>query len=70
GTYVIAGNSGALSEIVTSQRGLLVCLDDRNSLVDTLDHLLLHPPARSEHTPIYDWSKLFQRYEAFMESCA
>lgn len=69
GTYVIAGMSGALSEIVTSERGTLFRLDDFDQLVGAMDRLLANPPKKGKPTSIYDWSKLFQKYEEFMGCC-
>jgi glycosyltransferase involved in cell wall biosynthesis len=63
GTFVIAGRSGALDEIVTPQRGLLVDHSDVESLVAQIEPCLRALPVKRSFTDEYDWSHLFKKYE-------
>ncbi len=63
GTYVVAGRSGALSEIVTPDRGELVDLADSEKIVELFENLLRHPPTRRAFSDTFCWNRIFQRYE-------
>ena len=67
GTYVVAGQSGALAEIVTAHRGLLVELDAAAPIAERIEPLLISQP-RGVPTNEYDWSRVFQRYERLWEN--
>lgn len=67
GTYVIAGNSGALSEIVTKERGLLVNLDNQEQLAEAIERILKNPPSRQPFIRTYCWTNIFKRYEKTFE---
>lgn len=66
GTFVVAGRSGALPEIVTEDRGLLVDLFDADVIAQQLEPLLASPP-RPTPTNIYAWDRVFTRYEQLWE---
>ena len=59
GTYVIAGKCGALSEIVTVDRGRLISLKNVEEVIceveKVIDRLPIHLPFTSE----YSWNSLF-----------
>ena len=69
GTYVIAGRGGALSEVVTPDRGLLVDLEaSDDSIAERITALLVSPP-RPPPTGEYAWTHVFNRYERLWEEC-
>lgn len=67
GTFVIAGNAGALPEVVVPGRGLLV--DPMATAVDLAAQVssLLDDVPRPEPTGIYAWGRVFERYERLWE---
>ena len=67
GTYVIAGRSGALPEIVTPDRGLLLELSDPTNIADVIEPVLRRPVQRRPHTDEYRWSTVFASYERCWE---
>lgn len=67
GTFVIAGHSGALSEIVTPDRGLLLDLNDVDAMVESLEQVFLKKPPRRSLYYGYCWSEVFKKYELRME---
>jgi len=67
GTFVIAGNSGALPEIVTEKRGLLVDLNNVEHLVDVVERALRTLPPRRAFDPNYCWTKIFREYEVLFD---
>lgn len=68
GTFVVAGHGGALSEIVSQDRGLLVDLDDLEATTNKIDQVLRNPPKRRSFSDEYCWTKIFTRYEKLMEN--
>jgi glycosyltransferase involved in cell wall biosynthesis len=70
GTYVIAGNSGALSEIVTKERGLLVNLENLEQLTAQIENILRNPPSRQPFSSTYCWTNIFKHYEETFERLA
>lgn len=71
GTYVIAGNSGALNEIITENLGLILNPGSADAIADQLEPVLKTHPRKLSGTTKYSWEKLFQRYEIkFNELCA
>jgi glycosyltransferase involved in cell wall biosynthesis len=68
GTFVIAGHSGALSEIVTPDRGLLVNLNDTDEMVKRVERVFLRRPFRRPPYHGYCWSEVFKKYELLMEN--
>lgn len=68
GTYVVAGNCGALKEIVTEDRGKLIPLNSPSRIADILQKLITSPHARRDPTDVYNWNHLFRRYETLYES--
>ena len=63
GVFIIAPPSGALPEIITPECGLLVNIEDMESLVSTIVSLLSSPPKQLNPTHTYDWANLFAQYE-------
>lgn len=67
GTFVIAGRSGALPEVVTPEHGLLLDLEESNDvLAEHIAVAVLERP-RPEPTDIYSWPYVFARYEQCWE---
>lgn len=67
GTFVIAGRSGALPEVVTPERGLLLDLDEPDdALASRISRVLAERP-RPEPTEVYAWPAVFARYERCWE---
>lgn len=62
GTHVIAGRSGALPEVVTPDRGLLVELGTPETVADALEPLLRSPPLRRAIDDSYAWERIFTEY--------
>lgn len=63
GTYVIAGRSGALEEIVNPERGMLVDIENGPAIVKTIEKIFRALPPRSPFCDDYSWEKVFKRYE-------
>lgn len=68
GTFVVAGHSGALSEIISGDKGMLVDVDDLEEAVDRIDQVLKIPPKQLPFSDEYCWTKIFRRYEKLMEN--
>lgn len=66
-TFVIAGKSGALPEIVTKERGLLVNLDNLDQLTEKIENTLKSLPPRQPFISTYCWANVFKRYEEIFE---
>lgn len=69
GTFVIAGNSGALSEVVTKDRGLVVDLDNIGQITEKVENILKNLPLRQPFINDYCWANIFKRYEKLLEDC-
>lgn len=63
GIFVVAGNSGALPEIITVDRGLLVDLENFEQMVDQIEKILKNPPIKKPIDDKFCWSKIFKGYE-------
>lgn len=63
GTYIIAGKSGALSEIITPNLGLLLDLNDLNKTTYQIEEVLKQPPSKLPFVDRFCWNKIFSRYE-------
>lgn len=68
GKYVIAGNCGALSEILSPNRGKLISLDSKEHIEEEILSTLNSLPQTLPTTDEYSWTRIFQRYEALYES--
>ncbi|MDF2866693.1 MAG: hypothetical protein K0S11_163 [Gammaproteobacteria bacterium] len=66
GTFVIAGKSGALPEMVSEDRGLLVDVNDRTAITDKIEQTLKQLPSKLPPIEDYSWANLFSRYEEIM----
>lgn len=67
GTFIVAGKSGALSEIITEDKGILVEFNDTNKIVASVTKILDKLPIKLPQTDEFDWSKIFAKYENFMK---
>ena len=67
GTFAIALRSGALEEIVTPDRGLLLDPAEPSVLAQQLGDLFCSPLPQPTPTDAYLWPRYFQRYEALWE---
>ena len=63
GTFVISGQSGALPEIVTKNRGVLLDLHNIEELVDNVEIILKNLPLQQPFMTEYCWTRVFKRYE-------
>lgn len=70
GTYVVAGKCGALGEIVTGDRGILIPIDSVETIVSTLHKLMDSSLKQNQPTEQYSWKNLFTQYERLYESLA
>lgn len=68
GTFVIAARSGALPEVVTPERGLLVDLGPAELAADRIEPLLRDPPCRPPFFEGYSWIRCFSRYEELWDT--
>lgn len=66
GTFVIAGNSGALPEIIYGDRGILVDIDAPLKIADKIEPFLKKRISLDQITE-YSWENLFSRYELMMK---
>lgn len=67
GTFVIARKCGALDEIVTASRGILVDLDRSDAIADVLHRAIKNPHKPNPWSDQYDWSNIFKQYEELLE---
>ena len=63
GVFVISSNAGALPEIVSPDRGLLVDLSTAERIATDIERLLVNPPPKPLGTKEYLWPKYFLQYE-------
>lgn len=68
GTFVIAGNSGALSETIDKERGVLISNRSIQGLMSLLRTLIQNPPMKRPKTDVYSWNRLFKEYEKLYEN--
>lgn len=66
GLFVIAVKSGALSEIVNENKGLLIELNNPSEMADQIEIALKNLPYKLDVIDNYSWKNLFTRYEKFM----
>ncbi len=67
GTFVIVGKSGALPEMVTEDRGLLVDINDGiAAITDKIEQTLKQLPSSLSPIDDYSWVNLFNQYEQIM----
>ncbi|WP_184891053.1 glycosyltransferase family 4 protein [Candidatus Cardinium hertigii] len=67
GTFVIAGQGGALSEIVVPPYGLLVDIADFHTMVDQVEAILNTPLVKRPIGDTFCWSKVFKGYETLFD---
>ena len=67
GTWIIAGNAGALPEIVYGARGVTVNPYDADQAMHALDRWLGNGCPRTEQTREYSWDNYFEKYRSFIE---
>lgn len=64
GTFVIAGNSGALPEIISHPYGILINLDnEEKEIADQITPIIQTPPSKTRVRNDFDWNKIFTGYE-------
>ncbi len=63
GTFIIAGRSGALPEIVTEDRGLLIKLDKIEQSVTEIENIIKYPPVKQKKIDDFSWANIFNCYE-------
>lgn len=64
GTFVIAGKSGALPEIVYPPHGLLINLTDEvQEIAKRIAYIVKKPAAKMKIQTNFDWNKIFRGYE-------
>lgn len=68
GTYIIAGRSGALDEVITKDRGTLIDLQTVEAVTHTLEKIILSPIPNLLPVDTFSWSNLFNQYETLYES--
>lgn len=66
GTFVVAGRSGALDEIVTEDRGLLVDLSHAEQITNIVERVIRHLPERRAFSDRYSWENVFTFYEELL----
>jgi glycosyltransferase involved in cell wall biosynthesis len=66
GTFVIAGKSGALAEIIDGNNGILIELKNSTYVTDMVELVFKHLPPKLPSTDRYSWDNLFKRYEKLM----
>jgi glycosyltransferase involved in cell wall biosynthesis len=69
GTFVIALRSGALPEIVTPGRGLLLTPGPVREVTDQVEAILAAGIPRPVATDEYGWHRYFEHYETMWETC-
>lgn len=67
GIFVIAGNSGALSEIICPERGILLALDNIPNSLNKIDSILQAIPNRKPFRDDFSWANIFEKYEHIFE---
>lgn len=64
GTFVIAGKSGALPEIISHPYGLLIDLNEgEKKIANQINPIIQNPPARTKVRNDFTWDKIFTGYE-------
>ena len=64
---MISGQSGALPEIVTKNRGVLLDLHNIEELVDNVEIILKNLPLQQPFMTEYCWTRVFKRYEGIFK---
>lgn len=67
GTWIIAGNAGALPEIVYGARGVTVNPHNADHAMQALNQWLGNGCLRTEQTEEYSWDNYFEKYKSFIE---
>lgn len=64
GTFVIAGKSGALPEIISHPHGVLINLDNEaKEIANQITPIIQTPPSKTKVKTDFDWDKIFTGYE-------
>lgn len=69
GVFVIAGHSGALPEIITKDRGMVVELHSIQKIANQIEPLLQSIPNWNPFSDDYSWEKIFKKYEEAFKRC-
>ncbi len=67
GTFVIACRSGALPEIVTEERGLLIALDHVEKMTGAVERILKDLPGKRSFSEEFSWKIIFAQYENILD---
>jgi glycosyltransferase involved in cell wall biosynthesis len=62
GTHIISSSTGAISEIVNSENGTLVDLQNFDSIVRNIEGLIVKPTITRNPTDKYSWNNYFKMY--------
>lgn len=70
GTFVIAGKSGALSEVVKLPYGLLINTNATSieEIADNITPIIKNPPAKMNIKTKFDWKNIFRAYEKLFKN--
>ena len=69
GTFVVAGRGGALFEIISKDRGILIELDSSlEKITDEIEKILKNLPAKRGFSDEFSFKKIFKRYEDLFDS--
>jgi glycosyltransferase involved in cell wall biosynthesis len=69
GTYVITTKTGAVPEIINSENGLLLDIENEEKIILSLEQLILERPKSIEQDySHYSWSHYFKRYDKLFKT--
>lgn len=63
GTFIIAGKSGALPEIVKPPHGLLLNLENAKKMANQIAPIIQETPIKGKIKTNFDWKEIFMGYE-------
>lgn len=68
GTFVIAARSGALPEVVTADRGVLVELNSIEQIANEVEQALMRSKIKLSCLDDFSWTTFFKSYEVLLKS--
>lgn len=68
GTFVIAGKSGALSELIKPPYGVLLDPDSIDNIVDYVEPLIKTPPPKRDIQTCFGWKQIFEGYQLLFQN--
>jgi glycosyltransferase involved in cell wall biosynthesis len=63
GTFVIAGNSGALNEVISPDLGSIIEIIDIVQITAEIEKIIIHSPPKLAFKDKFCWNKIFKGYE-------